>query len=170
MSARVYDALLILDADAVIVDLDQDALDLIPRDMLLTALRVHSDDDPHTWHVNIGVTLWNLRHEKIKQVYDYWYRRTRRRLVLRQFPEDQSELHAILRGYGDERKSMVNAVDNSLFTFVRHVMRGTFGGGKVPSSWHPWRGDEDDMKHRKFLLEQAVHDVCSKWKGACEED
>ena len=43
--------------------------------MLLTACRNHESDSPHTWNLNNGVTLWNLRHERMEEVYTEWYRR-----------------------------------------------------------------------------------------------
>mmetsp|Transcript_16205 Transcript_16205/g.34223 ORF Transcript_16205/g.34223 Transcript_16205/m.34223 type:complete len:326 (-) Transcript_16205:91-1068(-) len=166
MDANIYDAILILDSDAVIVDLDQDALDLIPQSMLLTACRNHETDEPYTWNVNNGVTIWNLSHEKMNQVYDEWQRRIIARMKKRKvIPSDQAELHEVLKGYGEEgRKSMVNAIYTMQLrfhvgTFVRHVVR---------SRSTTWSSAEDDLDRRKSTLQEAVQHVCTKWKDACD--
>ena len=165
MDAKIYDAILILDSDAVIVDLDQDALDLIPQSMLLTACRNHETDEPYTWNINNGVTIWNLRHGKMNQVYDEWRRRIVARMRKRKLiPSDQAELHEVLKGYGEEgRKSMVNAIYTMDFrfhegTFVKHVVR---------SRSSTWSSANDDLVRRKITLQEAVQQVCTKWKDAC---
>ena len=164
IDSKIYDAMLMLDADSVIVDFDQDALKLIPQSMLLTAHRVQPTDVSYTDNVNIGVTIWNLRHKKASEVYDKWLRRViaRATKTFRVIPDDQAELHQVLLGYSiEERKSMVNAINTTHFagSFVRHVIR---------SDGATWASGEDDLDRRKQSIEKAVQKVCAKWFNSCD--
>eukprot|EP00522_Entomoneis_paludosa_P009583 CAMPEP_0172447424 /NCGR_PEP_ID=MMETSP1065-20121228/6748_1 /TAXON_ID=265537 /ORGANISM="Amphiprora paludosa, Strain CCMP125" /LENGTH=128 /DNA_ID=CAMNT_0013198727 /DNA_START=110 /DNA_END=493 /DNA_ORIENTATION=- len=57
-STMMYDAVLVLDSDALIVDLDFDALELLPETYLLAAEKASVVDTNSTWDINAGVTLW----------------------------------------------------------------------------------------------------------------
>uniref|UniRef100_A0A7S1BJF1 Nucleotide-diphospho-sugar transferase domain-containing protein n=1 Tax=Corethron hystrix TaxID=216773 RepID=A0A7S1BJF1_9STRA len=174
MKKKVYDAVILLDADAVIVDLDQNALDLIPESMLLTAHRVKRSDESYTTNINNGVTIWNLRHENMSEVNGLWIdriikednlKKNRRKLGYgdRRYPSDQKELHLVLGQYADkDREKMINAIETKHFfysegTFVKHVVRSE-------QNWDPSEG----LLKRKKILEDEVQKVCEKWKGACE--
>jgi len=161
IDAKVYDVLLILDSDAVIVDLDQDVLDLMPESMLLTACRNHESDSPHTWNLNNGVTLWNLRHERMEEVYTEWYRRIIIRIGKKNLiPSDQAELHEVVKEYGeDKRKTIVNAI----YTYHFRFHEGSFVKHVVRSSSSTWKSAQDDLIRRKSILKEAVKDVCAKW-------
>ena len=161
IDAKVYDVLLILDSDAVIVDIDQDVLDLMPESMLLTACRNHESDSLHTWNLNNGVTLWNLRHERMEEVYTEWYRR----LVIRMrkknlIPSDQAELHEVLKEYGEEKRE---TIVNAIYTFHFRFHEGSFVKHVVRSSSSTWKSAQDDLIRRKTILQEAVKDVCAKW-------
>jgi len=161
IDAKVYDVLLILDSDAVIVDMHKDVLELMPESMLLTACRNHESDSPHTWNINNGVTLWNLRHERMEEVYTEWYIR----LVIRMgkknlIPSDQAELHEVLKEYGEEkRKTIVNAI----YTYHFRFHEGSFVKHIVRSKSSTWISAQDDLIRRKTILQEAVRDVCTKW-------
>jgi len=161
IDAKVYDVLLILDSDAVIVDMHKDVLDLMPESMLLTACRNHEKDSPHTWEINNGVTLWNLKHERIEEVYTEWYRRLIIRIGKKNLiPSDQAELHDILKEYGEEkRKTIVNAI----YTYHFRFHEGSFVKHIVRSKSSTWISVQDDLIRRKTILQEAVRDVCTKW-------
>ena len=101
----------------------------------------------------------------MNQVYDEWRGRIVARMRKRKLiPSDQAELHEVLKGHGEEgRKSMVNAIYTMDFrfhegTFVKHVVR---------SRSSTWSSAADDLQRRKSTLQEAVQQVCTKWKDAC---
>ena len=166
VGAKIYDVILILDSDAVVVDFDQNVLDLMPESMLLTACRNHESGSPHTWNVNNGVTIWNLRHERIEEVYSEWHKRLVARIGKKNIiPSDQAELHEVLKEYGEKkRQTIVNGIYSYHFrfhegSFVKHVVR---------SKSQTWISAKDDLIRRKTMLQEAVQEVCTKWKGACD--
>ena len=161
IDARIYDVLLILDSDAVVVDMDQDVLDLMPQSMLLSACRNHESDNRHTWNINNGVTIWNLRHPRMEEVYTEWYRRLVVRIGKKNLiPSDQAELHDILKEYSEEeRKTIVNAI----YTYHFRFHEGSFVKHIVRSKSSTWISAQDDLIRRKTLLQEAVEDVCTKW-------
>ena len=168
MDANIYDAILLIDADAVIVDLDQDALDLIPKSMLVTAFGVQTKANPHTWDVNIGVTIWNLRHAMMNEVYNKWLhaiiQRQRSKKTRKWIPDDQAPLQKIFENYGlDKRQTMVNAINTTHFmydrgTFIKHVVRQK----------QTWSSSEEESIRRKKVMDDAVQQVCTKWANACD--
>jgi hypothetical protein len=69
-----YDYVLILDTDAMIVDLDNivEWSKILPSDQLLAAQRVWKYDWKNSWDINAGVTLWNLHHPEVETVLNRW--------------------------------------------------------------------------------------------------
>lgn len=47
-------------------------IDLLPPDQLVAAQRTFPFDWRHTWDVNAGVTLWNLKHSLATTVIKKW--------------------------------------------------------------------------------------------------
>jgi hypothetical protein len=104
-----YDRLLLLDSDAMIYDHERDmATAYFPTggdgnstggsNVLLVANRAWNRSIPFsTWNVNIGVTLWNLRHPDILAVAEEWRDRSRFRIRYGIHDDDQAPLHSILR-------------------------------------------------------------------------
>jgi hypothetical protein len=131
LSRQGYDAVLLLDADAVIVDHDFDILELLSEEYMIAAQAVNLKD-PHTTNINIGVTLWNLRHPNTREVVDEWHRLSRKRAYERQTKrtDDQTLLHEILRvKYNSKQRAhMIQALNTSHIlyrrgTAVRHFIR-----------------------------------------------
>jgi hypothetical protein len=67
-----YEYALILDTDAMIVNVEIDMPSLLKDDNLLAAQRVWKYDWQNTWDINAGVTLWNLRHPLASTVVQRW--------------------------------------------------------------------------------------------------
>eukprot|EP00587_Corethron_hystrix_P010747 CAMPEP_0113310962 /NCGR_PEP_ID=MMETSP0010_2-20120614/8397_1 /TAXON_ID=216773 ORGANISM="Corethron hystrix, Strain 308" /NCGR_SAMPLE_ID=MMETSP0010_2 /ASSEMBLY_ACC=CAM_ASM_000155 /LENGTH=207 /DNA_ID=CAMNT_0000166521 /DNA_START=414 /DNA_END=1037 /DNA_ORIENTATION=+ /assembly_acc=CAM_ASM_000155 len=162
----IYDAVLILDADAAIVDMDQDIMELLPTEMMLTAHRVRKEDPSHTYNINNGVTLWNLHHAKISDVTTSWLSEIDKRVENGAFSSDQELLHKVLMTYSEEERThMINGISTRhLFyqegTFVKHVIRNNGG---------TWASPPEDLKRRKRILQNAVNNACEKWKGVCND-
>lgn len=158
-----YDVVLMMDSDAVIVNFDRDALSLMPESILLLAQRVIRSDVPHTHNINIGVTMWNLRHEKINQVLDEWTAKIIRRMRWNRLPEDQCELQNLIKNTPEEeRKKMVYAMNNTEIGaggFVMHLVRRD---AKL------WVTPEKESENRMNSLKRLVKGVCEKWKGSCD--
>ena len=157
LSRQSYDAVLLLDADAVIVDHDFDMLQLLPKKYMIAA-RAVTKDDPHTANVNIGVTLWNLKHAYTSKVVDRWHHLCRKRAYeqLERRADDQKILHHLLRD--DYNKSqlahMIHAFNTSHIryrrgTVIRHFIR------KDATTW----GDSSGFD-RVEEVRAAVQKVC----------
>ena len=56
----------------MIVDVNMNLIDLLPPDQLVAAQRTFPFDWRHTWDVNAGVTLWNLKHSLATTVTREW--------------------------------------------------------------------------------------------------
>jgi hypothetical protein len=100
-----YDAVLLLDADALLFDFTRDVGDLLPCHKMLVAHDVASpqhNDSSSTTNINIGVTLWNLRHELTASTITAWRRESIRRLdhyFWTYRTDDQAVLKHVLRRY-----------------------------------------------------------------------
>jgi hypothetical protein len=157
LSRKGYDAVLLLDADAVIVDHNFDFLELLSEEYMIAAKAVDRKD-PHTSNINIGVTLWNLRHPNTREVLDKWHRLCRARAYERQEKraDDQTILHKILREEytSEQRAHMIQALNTthirySRGTAVRHFIR------KNGTTW-----GESSGFHRVEKVRAAVEEVC----------
>jgi hypothetical protein len=99
---NTYDAVLLLDADALLYDFTRDVGDLLPAHKMLVAHDVASPrhNDSSTTNINIGVTLWNLRHELTASTIAAWRRESIRRLdhyLWTYRTDDQAVLQHVLR-------------------------------------------------------------------------
>lgn len=128
-----YDRLLLLDADAMVSDWDWQAASAYfgydgshDDDVLLVAHRVVAQPMDN-WNVNIGVTLWNLKHRLAEHVWNDWDRRSRKRVRRGLHDDDQKTLQSILK----EPKIMkhVKPVSGELGyengSIVKHFIRTT---------------------------------------------
>jgi hypothetical protein len=113
----IYDQLLILDADAMMYDLEYDVTRLLllmtttkttivaattqqntSSFPMLVAQRVHDYDPSNTWNINNGVMLWNLHHPLTESTTKAWEQACRKGLPdNRPFRGDQFYLHQILQ-------------------------------------------------------------------------
>jgi hypothetical protein len=102
-----YDAVLLLDADAMLYDFGRDVGELLPAHKMLVAHDVayfqrEKDDSllSTTTNINIGVTLWNLRHALTASTIAAWRRESIRRLdhyFWTYRTDDQAVLQHVLR-------------------------------------------------------------------------
>jgi hypothetical protein len=175
LSSKSYHTLLMLDADAIIVDLDLDFLTLLPPEYMLAGQRVNPNDPLETWNINNGVTMWNLRHPRTKHIVNEWQEQWLKRIQINRDHEitDQLPLQEILRLMGnDERKKhhLVYSIQSPGKTFgaslgasgdeiaVRHFTR---------SKMYDWTGKANDA--RSIELMQARNETCTKFYPFCEE-
>ena len=150
-----YEKILLLDADAVIVDHDLDILAQLPNDMLFLGDKVVSNHGSHTWNVNIGITVWNCRHPLFDQITKRWKMIASFWRFVRN--SDQIVLQMILISKMRQRRHIVLARDD-LFTgqAIAHFKR---------SDSHSWG---DASKDRLELVREAVDQVCRQ-NPFCED-
>jgi len=141
-----YDVLLSLDADAIVVDPLFVTAALVPNlgpNATLLADSCGGTDEPHTWDINTGVLVWNLRHPRAQEVSVAWSTECRD-AVMRGKNDDQSMLHRVLQTIGPEdRRSFLNVFighDTQHINYdsvhVKHVIRPDaedWTGDTVPS-------------------------------------
>jgi hypothetical protein len=157
LSRKCYDTVLLLDADAVIVDHDFDMLELLSEEYMIAA-RAVDKVDPHTSNINIGVTLWNLRHPNTHEVLEKWHRRCRRRVYEQQkkISDDQKILHEIFREeYNSEQRAHMIQTINT--THIRY-RRGTAVRHFIRSDSAKW--GESSGFDRVEEVRAAVQEVC----------
>lgn len=102
-----YDVLLSLDADAMVVDPLFAPAALLPHhgpNVTLLAASRGASNEPHTWDVNAGVLVWNLRHPRAQDVSEAWAAECRK-AVMQGENDDQALLHKVLRALGPEARS-----------------------------------------------------------------
>lgn len=127
LDAEEYDAVLILDADAVIVDFDVDFFTLMPDGMMFTAERV--EDESVKWNVNAGVMIWNLRHPEVGKFAKEWMKRSAKSVKKRiLYEDDQGIMQDILQEYSlADRAKYFNNIDKGLINghgkHIVHKMR-----------------------------------------------
>jgi hypothetical protein len=128
---RQYDTLVLLDADALIYDFKTNvASALLPRDKMFTALQVGAPPgaEPEAHNVNIGVTLWNLRHRNITAFVEEWKRDSVALLRLG-IDEDQAPLQMILyRMSPEQRNALVHRLNKDEISYshakiIKHFIR-----------------------------------------------
>ena len=176
--AARYEAVLILDSDAVLVGWDMDIMaELFNSSILLVGHKFAENDPPSTFRVNNGVTFWNTRHPELQRVVDGWDLRAREQLANERkfgqrnvaFHGDQFMLHTTLQVYETHQHrqdlGIVNALDSQHFsygegTLVKHFVRETSG------DWESW--DQSKTNTRIEQLDAQVEYLCRKWKGFCD--
>jgi hypothetical protein len=83
-----YDYLLLMDSDAMVVDFTRDVTVLLPIDAMVMGLRVLPTGPAS--NINVGVTLWNLRHERTLETWRRWRWISARRILARLPDNDQN--------------------------------------------------------------------------------
>lgn len=138
-----YDVLFSLDSDALVVNASLSPSDFLPHNGTLLAACRGASNVPHTWDVNAGVLIWNLRHPHVRAVSREWVERSLR-AIGRGTNNDQAELHTILhRLTPREREEWLNVYvgeEAGLFNYdgvhVKHFIRpdgGDWTGNTVPA-------------------------------------
>mmetsp|Transcript_28112 Transcript_28112/g.34219 ORF Transcript_28112/g.34219 Transcript_28112/m.34219 type:complete len:229 (-) Transcript_28112:6-692(-) len=161
---KKYDRVLLLDADAVIVDFDRDVS--AAYDMSTTALmaqRVVAEDEARTWNVNDGVTFWNLKHGKTRWLVEEWERRCLYRIVWMMKDSDQRALHGLLKVLRPEERPVNATLDDFSYaegTFVKHFMRPS------DASW-----DEAgyNVSTRLGLIKDLAAEICDRHELFCDD-
>jgi hypothetical protein len=166
-SYQQYTALLLLDADALVYDFSRDIVStLLPRDKILVAHQVEQSDPVHrdnapTFNINIGVTLWNLRHPSTLSLVQVWKSeclyRIQKQPHLRD--SDQTPLQNILRQMTRAQQSryILALSDNELGyshgRYIRHFIR---------SNAKNWTATNGTIQSRRAQIEASIDTICGQ--------
>lgn len=156
-----YDQLLLLDADALIVNLDTKLTELIPRDKMVAAHQVNRT--AQAWNINAGVMLWNVHHPLTRGTAVEWFQNARQGVLHDdKFLGDQVYLQRALRG-SDARMAAVLRLTMEFSyghgTFVKHFIRE-----REHKNWK----DPDILAHREERIRAAAEQACAKYAGVCD--
>jgi hypothetical protein len=188
---RQYDQLLLMDADGILFDWDQDITKLLLLDddndddnhnrYLLTGHKVHSKDLNETWCVNNGVTLWNLNHNLTRFVADDWSRRSSQKIILAfQKWNDMDVRTRVKRGLvlqprrvGDQETMHDSLRENRLsWAVYGSTQEFRYANGSVVK--HLLRSDNtqwnirNDTDTRYQQLVDLSNELCRTYHPACE--
>ena len=187
-----YDRLLLLDADAMLYDFDRDIATAVPDDRIFTAHRTHhpttttnnsttetTTTTTNSGSINVGVTVWNLRHPETSLLVQAWKKQCLKRIRQHKHDDDQAPLQKLLQQLPNDkqRNRVVYAVTDELGyakgRWVRHFIRRS----------NAWQDDDDNSptnstynnnalrgEERKVQISQAVSEVCHRYWPVCEPD
>jgi hypothetical protein len=155
-----YDQLLLLDADAIMYDLDLDITTLVADQDLLAAHAVSSKSGPRTWNINNGCVLWNLGHHLVHPVADEWYKNTAAGVAAHKKHGDQHYLQVVLKeGDGHAHvQALLTEFKYEKGTVVKHFLRAK------NSHWNNTRIDE-----REESILGIIRDICTRHQSDCEK-
>ena len=167
--SQQYNQVLVLDTDAMIVDFDFDITTLLKNTSdFLAAHRVDPNDSHRTWNMNIGVSLWDLKHPLTAGIVKKWFKLTvedMTKAIKRGRGDlehgDQNFLHRVL--YRDENSVRhVNALADEFKydkgTVVKHFVRQ----GKEKTIW-----DGNSLSGRIEMIKTAIFGVCDQKPHIC---
>ena len=163
LSRGYHDRLVLLDGDAMMYNFDQDIIKLLPPDKLLAAHRVNEGDEAETTgNINIGVTLWNLRHARAVELTKQWGQACFERMKQGLSDDDQTPLLRILKNEWTQRErddAIVALSDEFAYghgTMVKHFIR---------RNKQDWSGD--DLERRKNKIMNTTKAICIKYHLEC---
>jgi hypothetical protein len=159
-----YNTVLLLDADALVYDFDTDVVArLLPPDKMLVALQVAAgspNDVIETHNVNIGVTIWNLRHAKLPALVQAWKIEAVNRIRNgTDDDDDQAPLQALLAQMTlEERDGLLLALNNGEINYhegryIKHFIR---------SNAVDWTSPVDDLQRRIDWMQKAIKEICTR--------
>ena len=148
-----YQYLLLMEADSILTNLDIDFSSLISSDSVVAGQVVRTKHDRHEpgeqYHINAGVTLWNLHHPLAKDVALQWLYYSKRALTKGQYHGDGKFLPMAL----EKHKAPVTFLDEEFHfhkgTVVQHFQRGS------------------SVSSKKSQLELARSSVCDAYQEDC---
>ena len=171
-----YDYLLLLDSDAMVYDFNHDiSPSLLPDHKMILAHKVGGDNEhpKRYYNINIGVTLWNLRHAMIHTVLRRWKILCYYRIIFQLEDNDQNPLQNILRHFvtfGRSHSSTNHYLRTQIIeenhddfayrggTFVKHFIR---------HNSKEWIQDE---RHRIEEISNVANDICIRHDPICNND
>lgn len=185
-----YDCLLILDADAMMFDFSRDITSLLPpeyslffgssipkRGPFLVAHKTNRTDVPGTGSINVGVTLWNLRHPLTRHLLQQWKSLCLRRIRSGKDDDDQAPLQNLLKDDLDaaKRARVVHAISKEFAyangAWVKHFIRPA---GSTWSTGNNNNNNSTDKSNnsatdRLDQMQRTANEVCSTYFPICNQ-
>jgi hypothetical protein len=164
-----YDGLLLLDADAMMYDFSRNIADLLSPNSVLIAHKTNNSEGSHTGSINVGVTLWNLRHKLTPYVARRWKSNCLRRIMYHsdKLDDDQAPLQFLLKRELDQKRrdKVVYAIEDEFYyargTFIRHFIR------PAGSTWMNNTMDSESIRLMK--IQRSANEVCTKYHMMCDD-
>jgi hypothetical protein len=152
-----YDRLVLMDADAVVSDFQVDVVSLLPAEFVVAAHQVRVNDPSN---INVGVTVWNLRHSSASYLVQRWKRACFDRMERGLKDDDQMPLQQVLKQERTNGNLLVHPLTHEFAyghgTVVKHFIR--------PNK-KAWSAAVEDGRIQKIKHATAV--VCSRYNLNC---
>lgn len=158
-----YEVVLLLDADALITDVNHDIRQDISAEYALSATTGHMDN-PHSWQFNAGVVLWNLSHSRASSILKTWQFFARISILLdlqsisERFSGDQTWINVIVWWNNKCNPRPIIDTRQGIFDYIRHVMRHY----DSRFQWELPNGDGSKVDARTSQLQKLVDEVCQR--------
>ena len=165
-----YDAVLLLDADALVKDIDFDFDKAVEYNEQFAVAAATLQKSNHTWQFCAGHLLWNLKHPKAERIIKQWELFARLSIIFdlqsvsERFLGDQSFLNAVVWLHNSQRQPVTDTRPGVL-SYIKHVMRSNPHGSdqwKIPNT-------TVSVDTRTATIQKLVEDLCKRKNGAyCE--
>jgi len=148
--ASDYDQLLLLDADALLVNMDEDITSLLDVDTLVAAQPIDSETDNSHLIVG-GATLWNLHHPLLKDVALEWFSLAKEAIVKDKYHGDQKYLQGALKS----NKAPVKPIPDE------------FSGKSGRVVQHYTKTKSDSLESRLEKVQISAENICEQYPIDC---
>ena len=177
-----YDYLLLLDSDAMIYDFNRDITpSILPPQKLLVAHQVtvghnknnrDGNSQNEYYNINIGVTLWNIRHAMIRTILRRWKILCYVRIIFRLDDNDQHPLQELLQHYVTFGRSLsstnqylhANIIEENHHDFA--YRDGAFIKHFIRYNSQSWIQPEND-DHRVEEMTNVANEICRRHAPLC---
>ena len=158
----LYDQLLLLEADALIVNMTVDIRTLLSssstsmssQEVLIAAQPIRQGDFlllPEKYQIQAGVTLWNLHHPQCTIVALQWFEEARKAVTVGTYWGDEPYLHAVLQR---QNQDIIRWLDKKEFAYEEGtIVKHFFSTSRHSSAW----------SHRKRRMERVAKSVCQNY-------
>ncbi|KAG7343365.1 hypothetical protein IV203_021310 [Nitzschia inconspicua] len=183
-----YDQVLLLDADALVYNMDVDLTTLLDETKHLVAAQpLPVTHKRERWEIHSGVTLWNLNHPYITSVAVDWFERATAAVVRGNYTNDQEFLHETLLAHLELQRQNETEYrhdnnnddirdDNFVLSFERHECdfeEGTVVKQFIKDTFIDSQEDKANitsafLEDRLQRMQAAVEEICSKHATECD--
>jgi hypothetical protein len=174
-----YDFLLLLDSDAMVYDFNRDiAQSLLPQHKMIVAHQVgdhiNNNQQQEFYNINIGVTLWNIRHTMVRTILRRWKILCYIRIIFRLDDNDQNPLQNVLHyfvTFGRSLSSTNQYLQAHIIEENHHDFAyrgGTFIKHFIRYNSKTWIQD-NDQQQRMEEIANVAHEICVRHEPMCNQ-
>jgi hypothetical protein len=173
-----YDYLLLLDSDAMIYDFNRDITQLLlPPHKMIVAHQVgghnnnnNNNQNKEYYNINIGVTLWNIRHTMVRTIVRRWKMLCYLRIIFQLDDNDQNPLQNIFRYFVTFGRSLsstneylhTNIIEENHNDFA--YRGGTFVKHFIRYNSKTWIQEDH---HRIEEISKVANEICVRHEPMC---